>query len=72
MALCLGRLVVTSLRNHPQMHLMFPSNDSLQDSLHADAYQLAIINVVAAHVRLVIFPRYLSFHQKLSKQQTKM
>ena len=27
--LCLGRLVVTSLRNYLQMHLMFLSNDSL-------------------------------------------
>ena len=38
--LCLGRLVVTSLRNYLQMHLMFLSNDSLQDPFHTGAYQL--------------------------------
>ena len=41
------------------MHLMFLSNDSLQDPLHAGAYRLVIINIAAAHVRLVIFPRLL-------------
>ena len=36
--LCLGRLVVTSLRNYLQMHLMFLSNGSLQDPFHVGAY----------------------------------
>ena len=49
---CLGRLVVTSLRNYLQMHLMFLSNDSLQDPFHAVAYRLVIISVAATHVRL--------------------
>ena len=53
--LCLGRLVVTSLRNYLQMHLMFLSNDSLQDPFHAGTYRLVIISIAATHVRLVIF-----------------
>ena len=32
---------------------MFLSNDSLQDPLHASAHSLVIINIAAAHVRLV-------------------
>ena len=64
--LCLGRLVVNTLRNYLQMHLMFLSNNSHQDHLRAGAYWLVIISTVAAHVRLVIFPRRLSFCQKLS------
>ena len=51
---CLGRLVVTSLRKYLQMHLMFLSNDSLQDPLHADAYRLVVVSVAAVHARLVI------------------
>ena len=52
---------------------MFLSNDSLQDPLHAGIYWLVIISVTAVHVRLVIFPRYLLFCQKLScsKQKSK-
>ena len=71
--LCSGRLVVTSLRNYFQMHLMFLSNDNLQDCLCAGTYQIVIISVAAAHVRLVIFSRHLSFYQKLScsKQRSK-
>ena len=64
--LCLGRLVVTSFRNYLQMHLMFLSNDSLQDPFHAGAYRLVIISIAATHVKLVIFPRHPLFRQKLS------
>ena len=64
--LCLGRLVVTSLRNYLQMNLMFLSNDCLQDPFHASAYRLVIISVIAMHVRLVIFLRRPLFRQKLS------
>ena len=57
--LCLGRLVVTSLRNYLQMYLMSLSNNSLQDPLHVGAYWLVIISVTAAHVILGVyyFPR---------------
>ena len=64
--LCLCRLVVTSLRNYLQMHLMFLSNVSLQGPFHAGAYRLMIIIVAATHVRLVIFSRCPLFRQKLS------
>ena len=65
--LCLSRLVVTSLRNYLQMHLMFLSNNNLQDCLCAGAYRIVIISVAAVHVDyVVIFSRHLSFHQKLS------
>ena len=55
------------------MHLMFLSNDSLQDPFHAGAYRLVIISVAAMHMRLVIFPKRPLFHQKLScsKQRSK-
>ena len=55
--LCLGRLVVTSLRNYLQMHLMFMTNVSLQDPFHAGTYRLVIISVAGTHVRLDIFSR---------------
>ena len=42
------------------MHLMFLSNNSLQNFLHAGAYRLVIISVAAAHVRLVIFTMLVS------------
>ena len=76
MTLCLGRLVITSLRNYLQIHLMFLSNDSLQDPLLTGTYQLVIISVTAAHVRLVIFPRHLrTYHSARnyhgSKQENK-
>ena len=36
--LCLGRLVVTSLKDYLQMHLMFLSNDSHKEPLHVGVY----------------------------------
>ena len=64
--LCLGRIIVTSLRYYLKMHLMFLSNNSLQDPFYAGAYWLVIISVAATHVRLVIFPDRPLFRQKLS------
>ena len=49
-----------------RLHLMFLFNDSHQDRLRASTYPIVIINNTAAHVRIVIFPRLLSFRQKLS------